>query len=74
MLARTQLTRKKGKLIELVGRLQWQKHTLVLQLNILGWYVCLCVICCTEADVRIVRQILTLNAIDKSWILVSPKD
>ena len=37
VVARTQWTRKKGKLNELVGRLQWQKHTLVLQLNILGW-------------------------------------
>ena len=35
--ARTQWTRKKTTLNELVGRLQWQKHTLVLQLNILRW-------------------------------------
>jgi hypothetical protein len=35
--AKTQWTRKKTKLNELVGRLQWQKHTLVLQLNILRW-------------------------------------
>jgi cell division control protein 24 len=37
VVARTQWTRKKVKLNELVGRLQWQKHTLVLQLNILRW-------------------------------------
>lgn len=39
VVARMEWTRKKGKLNELVGRLQWQKHTLVLQLNILGWCV-----------------------------------
>ena len=37
--ARTRWTRKKRKLNELVGRLQWQKHTLTLQLNILQWSV-----------------------------------
>lgn len=37
VVARMQWTRKKVKLNELVGRLQWQKQTLVLQLNILRW-------------------------------------
>lgn len=34
---RMQWTRKKSKVNELVSRLQWQKHTLSLQLNILKW-------------------------------------
>lgn len=29
---------KQTKIVELVTRLQWQKHTLLLQLNILQWY------------------------------------
>ncbi len=37
--AKAQWVRKKQRLNELVGRLQWQKHTLVLQLNILKWYM-----------------------------------
>lgn len=35
--AKVQWVRKKQRLNELVGRLQWQKHTLMLQLNILKW-------------------------------------
>lgn len=35
--AKTQWARKKQKLNELASRLQWQKHTLVLQLKILRW-------------------------------------
>ena len=35
---RVQWTRKRAKLETLVSRLQWQKLTLVMQLNILIWY------------------------------------
>lgn len=34
---RMEWTRKKAKMLDLVNRLQWQKHTLNLQLNILRW-------------------------------------
>lgn len=44
---RTQWASKKTKLTELVSRLQWHKNTLVLQLNILQWYV-------RRADVEVV--------------------
>lgn len=40
--AKSKWARSKPKLNELISRLQWQKHTLVLQLNILKWYVYLC--------------------------------
>jgi hypothetical protein len=36
--ARSRWTLKKAQLETLVSRLQWQKLTLVLQLNILMWY------------------------------------
>jgi hypothetical protein len=35
--AKAQWVRKKTRLGELIGRLQWQKNTLVLHLNILKW-------------------------------------
>lgn len=68
MVARTQWTRKKVKLNELVGRLQWQKNTLVLQLNILRWYFFdfFCQLSCSDRSV--VLPISKLSATGRFWI------